>query len=310
MSPRKPVELRPQFIEVTPDLQQFGRVHQPIDAEAPIFTKPIRAAVHRWLVEMQAEEELRAVDLEPRRAALLGGLPGTGKTTLAHHIAARLGLALVEISMPALTSMYLGETGKNVRKLFADAVSQHQKMILFLDEIDAIAAARIHTSTSAAHEKNAIVIAMMSEIDHYPGTIIAATNRPDQIDSAMWRRFGLHLDIPAPDSDTRYAILCKYLEPFELDADAMGLLSDLTTGATPALLRQMMEGIKRDLVLQPRFGGENTPVAVIERVISALAPHADAACPPLWADMPGSLRRLKSLPWPPIRKDDPRETAK
>ncbi|WP_376956327.1 ATP-binding protein (plasmid) [Azospirillum sp. A26] len=293
-------EMRPTFIDVPPDIARFGRVHQPSDAEAPILTGPVRAAVHRWLVELQCEEELKAVGLSPRRTGILAGPPGCGKTTLAHHLSARLGVALVEVNMQTIVGSHLGETGNNLQKLFSAANSRHQELVLFLDEIDAIGTKRQSDGTSCGNERNAMVIALMSMIDHYPGAVIAATNRAEDIDPALWRRFGLQLDIGLPDPDSRYAILARYLAPFSWDEDAVGLVCDLTNGATPALLRNLMEGIKRDLILQARFGGENTPEAVIGRVVAAIQPHAETARPPLWADTK-VMQRLSGLPWPPTR---------
>jgi hypothetical protein len=298
---RRVQEMRPTFIDVPADIARFGRVHQPGDAEAPILTGPVRAAVHRWLVELQCEEDLKAVGLTPRRTGILSGPPGCGKTTLAHHLSARLGVALVEVNMQTLVGMHLGETGNNLHKLFAAAKARHQELVLFLDEVDAIATKRKSDGSACGNEQNAMVIALMSQIDHYPGAVIAATNRSEDIDPALWRRFGLQLDIGLPDADSRYAILARYLAPFTWDEEAVGVVCDLTTGATPALLRNLMEGIKRDLILQGRFGGDNTPEAVIGRVVAAIQPHAEMAQPPLWADA-GCMRHLSNLPWPPARE--------
>lgn len=296
---RKTIEMRPTFIEVTPDLRQFGRVHQPGDAESPILTAPVRSTVHRWLVELQAEAELEAVGLKPRRTAILSGPPGCGKTTLAHHLAARLGVALVEVNMSTLVGSLLGETGRNLHRLFSAAAAKYQDLILLLDEIDSIATKRTSQNTSAGRDDNHTVISLMSQMDHYPGVVIAATNRADQIDEALWRRFGMQLDIGAPDNDTRYAIISKYLSPYQMDDAALCLLNDLTVGATPSLIRNLMEGLKRDLILQPKFGGEATAAATLYRVASSLQPHADISKPPLWDDLAGCIRRLKGINWPP-----------
>src|SRR3954454_16886469 len=85
-------------------------VRGPGDAEEPILVPAVRSAVHEWLVEISAAEELRAAKLKPRSTAMLFGPPGTGKTTLAHHLAARLGVPLVLLGNENLvTSPYWGE---------------------------------------------------------------------------------------------------------------------------------------------------------------------------------------------------------
>lgn len=73
-------------------LADFGEVLQPAEAQEPILARPVRASLIEWLTEIWAAKELEEVGLEPRRRALFHGAPGTGKTTLAHHLAARLGL--------------------------------------------------------------------------------------------------------------------------------------------------------------------------------------------------------------------------
>lgn len=285
----------------TREFERFGVLFEPRDAEAPILGAVVRAAVHQWLQELNAEEELREVGLEPRRTALLSGPPGCGKTTLAHHLSARLGVPMVLVNLSTLISKWVGQSANQIDALFAAAREQPHSMVLFLDEFDAVAAKRMSQESSAAHEKNAIVIALLQAMDRHPGTMIAATNRGDDIDGAIWRRFGMHLTIGMPDDESRFAILTRYLAPFVLDEAALDLLSEFTGGATPALLRQLMEGIKRDLVLSPRFKRPDALKDVFERTIAAIRPHADLAVPRLWSHTPACLRDLRDVPWPPAR---------
>src|SRR4051812_40076411 len=85
-------------------ITNFATVLRPEDAEPPILSKAIRLSVRQWMLELSAEEELRAVGLKPRRTAMLSGPPGCGKTTMAHHFAARLGLPLVLVNMASIVS--------------------------------------------------------------------------------------------------------------------------------------------------------------------------------------------------------------
>lgn len=288
-----------QALAANPDIAGFAVIMRPKDSEPPILAPAVRESVRQWMVECGAVEELAAVGLRPRRTAMLSGPPGTGKTTLAHHIAARLGLPLVLIDMSALIGQFVGETGKNIHKLFGALVKQADRMVLLLDEFDAIAEKRsTATGSGAEKEKNAIITHLLQHIDRFPGMLIAATNRSDSIDPAIWRRFSMHLAVLEPDDDCRFAILKRYLSPMTLPDEAMDTLVELTAGASPALLRQMMEGVKRDLVLSPRFNMDLDAVSVFRRVTAAVRPHEDATQPHLWCQE-WAMRDIAGIAWPP-----------
>jgi len=287
-----------QALTAVPEIRRFAQILRPKDSEPPILSPAVRESVRQWMIEVGAEADLAAVGLKPRRTALLSGPPGCGKTTLAHHIAARIGLPLVLIDMGALIGMYVGETGKNLHALFQAVEQQAERMVLLLDEFDAIAEKRGGRGNSADKEKNAIVIHLLQYIDRFPGMLIAATNRGDQIDPAIWRRFGMHLEISEPDDECRFAILARYLAPMSMTDEAIDTLVEVTAGASPALLRQLMEGIKRDLVLAPRLGRTADAAEVFGRVLASARPHAEATIPPLWGDS-WAKEDAGKLPWPP-----------
>jgi len=290
------------------DITQFAEILQPSDSEPPILSPDIRMAVRQWMVELGAQDELADYGLKPRRAAILSGAPGCGKTTLAHHFAARLGFPLILVNMGSLISCYLGQTGQNVNKLFNALSEQSDKCVLFLDEFDSIGVKRTKDQQSANQERNSIVIALLQKIDSYTGTLIAATNRGDDIDPAIWRRFGMHLEINEPDDEARFAILSRYLMPLSLPEADMELLTEVTVGASPAVLRQLMEGIKRDIILAPRYDQPCDAVSVFKRVLVSVKPHADATLPPLWKEQ-WPWEKIKTLNWPPVDGRQKKEAA-
>mgnify|MGYP000989382556 CR=1 FL=1 len=288
-----------QALVANSDLRNMAQIMRPKESDPPILMPTVREAVRQWMIEMAAEAELRAVGLKPRRTALFYGPPGTGKTTLAHHIAARAGLPLVLIDMSALVGMYLGETGKNINRLFRAVEDQHDRMVLLLDEFDAVASKRgVMTNSGGEREMNAVVIHLLQFIDKFPGMLIAATNRADGLDPAIWRRFGMCLEIADPDDDCRFAILARYLDPMKLPDQSMDTLVDLTSGASPALLRMFAEGIKRDLVLAPRYSQDVGAAAVIGRVTASVRPHEGSTIPPLWRDR-WAIEEAGRIAWPP-----------
>jgi ATPase family associated with various cellular activities (AAA) len=182
--------------------------------------------------------------------------------------------------------------------LFESLEGQEDRCVLFMDEFDAVATKRTEDNQAAAREMNATVNALLQRIEAFGGTTIAATNRAEVIDPAMWRRFGLHLDIALPGDDERFAILTRYLEPYRLPEAAMDVLCEATSGAPPALLRQLMEGIKRDLILSPRLNRATDAKAVFARLLVSVKPHPDYDKPALWDDR-DTRQRVMEISWPP-----------
>ena len=296
---------RPERFEVTEELTHFARILEPRDAIQPILNRAMQGAVHAWLVELNAASDFETLETRSRRTCLLAGPPGCGKTTLAHHVAQRLGLPLVVASMEDVIGMYLGETGKNLRMFMREAERQAGLFVLFLDELDAIGGRRGgRMDSSGDADRNAVVvhiIQMMDRLAENRGYLFAATNRPDIIDPAIWRRFQIQMRISEPDADARFAIMKRYLAPLQWSDAGFDALVSLTAEATPALLREVMEGIKRDYVLSRRLGFAFTPYEVFTRVLATIAPHDEARRPALWARVEdGRDDWLDRLDWPPV----------
>lgn len=298
MIPRSLDELRP----VWKRLEKFAEIKEPSEADDPILARPVRDAVYEWLTEINAADVLADAGIKPRRSALLFGPPGTGKTTLAHHLAARLGVPLVAVQSEQLVNSALGTTGKNVAALFSALIEADGKCVVLLDEIDSIGARRSTDDQACAREMNGVLNTLLRYVEGFSGICVAATNREDALDPALWRRFGMQIPVLLPAADERYAILSRYAAPFELDADDAELLTDLTYGASPALLRGLMEGLKRAIVLAPRLRRDVSDVrAVFAAVISAVRPPPEFDPPPLWAP-DADLSKLSCLMWPMQRR--------
>lgn len=314
MSRRKVTDLIPKTLEelraspgtTRADLERefgaYGVIVMPGEAEAPILTPPVRAALHHWLFEMNAEPELKAVGLKSRHRCLLSGPPGCGKTTLAHHITARLGVPMVVIQSSAMISGSLGGTGSNIRKLFRSARRNSHDVALFFDEFDAMARSREKLGDQACDNEVAnITIALLQEFDQHDGLIFAATNVAKGIDAALWRRFELQIEIDLPGATESFAIVRMYLAPYVANDETVAALATVLADASPALIREVCEGIKRALVLGPRMELSTELQDIALRIAVSSAPADGMPVPMLWDDPRAAMEMLAAQPWPPER---------
>lgn len=162
-------------------------------------------------VPLQNSQRLSAIGARPIKGVLFTGEPGTGKTMLARIIAAQSEATFYEISGPEIFSKWYGQSEGLLRKLF-DAAAANEKAIIFFDEIDSVAGQRGDES----HEVSKRVVAqLLTLMDGFTSethvVIIAATNRPQDLDVALRRpgRFDWEIEFPYPNERDRVDILTK-----------------------------------------------------------------------------------------------------
>ncbi|NLV14140.1 proteasome-activating nucleotidase Pan2 [Haloarcula argentinensis] len=204
--------------------------------------REVREAVEEPLVNA---EQFREVGIEPPSGVLLHGPPGTGKTMLAKAVANETDATFIKMAGSELVRKFIGEGARLVRDLF-ELAAEREPAIIFIDEIDAIAAKRTESKTSGDAEVQRTMMQLLSEMDGFDERgeirIIAATNRFDMLDRAILRpgRFDRLIEVPNPDVEGRERILEIHTQEMNLDGDVdLGAFATETDGLSGAELASL-----------------------------------------------------------------------
>jgi len=136
--------------------------------------------------------------------ALFAGPSGTGKTMAAEIVANELGIDLFKIDLSAVVSKYIGETEKNLNRIFTEA--EHSNAILFFDEADALLGKRSEVKDAHDRYSNIEIAYLLQKMEEYEGITILATNLRQNIDEAFTRRIRFIIEFPFPDEASRLRI--------------------------------------------------------------------------------------------------------
>ncbi|MCA9516941.1 MAG: ATP-binding protein, partial [Myxococcales bacterium] len=167
-------------------------------------------------------------------SALFDGEPGTGKTLAAEVIAAELALGLYRVNVANVVSKYIGETEKNLTRIFAEA--RGTQSILLFDEADSLFAKRVEVKGSNDRFANMETNVLLQLIERYDGLVILTTNLKTSIDNAFERRLSFKINFPFPEWETR-ATIWEHLLPDtaplgkDVDYDLLGKSFELSGGS-------------------------------------------------------------------------------
>jgi len=186
-------------------------------------------------------ELFERVGIDPPKGILLHGPPGTGKTLIAKAVAHHTNATFIKLAASELVQKYIGEGSRLVREIF-ELARARAPSIIFIDELDAIGASRYEASTSGDREVQRTLMQLLSEMDGFSPRgdvkIIAATNRPDMLDTALTRpgRFDRLVEVPPPDKAARVEIFRIHTRRMNVNkgvdlARVSALMDDDTTGA-------------------------------------------------------------------------------
>ncbi len=260
-------------IDILPGEKDPAILAMEID-EKPAFSYSDVGGLKEQIVEIKETVELpllkpeafEKVGIDPPKGVLLYGAPGTGKTLLAKAVAHETNSVFIKLIGSELVRKYIGEGARLVRELFKMA-EERAPSIVFIDELDAIAAKRIDSATSGDREVQRTLMQLLAEMDGFDTRgdvrLIAATNRPDILDPAMLRpgRFDRMIEIPMPDDESRLEIFKIHTRKMNLDKkvvlDTLVTETEAASGAdikvicTEAGMFAIRDG--RDSILQEDF---------------------------------------------------------
>ncbi|WP_268036831.1 AAA family ATPase [Algoriphagus sp. PAP.12] len=185
------------------------RIHPEKNLNDLILDDGNRLKMDEVIQEQFRADILRSYNLEPRSRILLSGAPGNGKTSLAEALAQSLMIPFYVIRYDGIIGSYLGETATRLKQMF-DFV-RTQECVLFFDEFDAIGKERGDQHETG--EIKRVVSSLLMQIDRLPSyvVVVAATNHPELLDRAVWRRFQVKLELNKPTKP----MIVQWLSNFE-----------------------------------------------------------------------------------------------
>lgn len=204
-------------------VEKFVIIEKPVETWQQVggLTKEIQEIKEVIELPIKKPDLFRKIGIKPPKGILLYGPPGTGKTLLAKAVANSTNATFIEIVGSELVQKFIGEGAKLVKEIF-ELAKQKSPAIIFIDELDAIAATRMEIGTSGEREVNRTFMQLLSEIDGFKPLdsvkVIGATNRKDILDAAVLRpgRLDRLIHINLPDEKSRLEILKIHTKDMKL----------------------------------------------------------------------------------------------
>lgn len=207
----------------------------------------VSTGLKRIILEQRNFSKIRGHGLSPRRKLLLVGPPGTGKTMTASVLAGELNIPLFLVRLDALITKFMGETAVKLRQLF-DAISD-VRGIYFFDEFDAIGSQRGLTNDVGEIRRVLNSFLQMIEQDYSNSVVIAATNHPELLDYAVFRRFDDVIEYGLPQREQIVALLKARLANFKLRNPRWNDLAATAEGLSYADVARATEEAIKDAII-------------------------------------------------------------
>lgn len=220
-------------------LELYEIVRPEVSFEDVVLPENQKGIFSQIILEQKNAVELLKHSMTPINRVLLCGPPGCGKTMTAYALANTLSLPVAYVRLDGLVSSYLGQTSTNLRKVF-DAV-RNQRIVLFLDEFDAIAKKR--DDSNELGELKRVVTTLLQNFDNMPANVllIAATNHEHLLDPAIWRRFNVTITLELPNEKQRISMIQKWIDKYDIQGKVSAKsLAKVTKGLSGAGIEELM----------------------------------------------------------------------
>ena len=195
------------------DLKGLVLTENPTTPKSVLVVPPdLMSRIDRIIHEYRQQERLKQHGLTPRRKIMLVGPPGTGKTMTSRVLAHELGLPLYTVQVDKVVTKFMGETGAKLRQIFD--LMQREIGVYFFDEFDAIGGERSLDNDVGEMRRVLNAFLQFIEQDTSDGLIVAATNSPQLLDRALFRRFDDVLYYLLPEGDDRERLMRNTLGSF------------------------------------------------------------------------------------------------
>lgn len=228
-----------------------------------VLDEELRRRLLRILQEQRAQHKLSAYGLSARRKVLLIGPPGTGKTMTAAALAGELHLPLFTVLLDGLITKFMGETAAKLRLIF-EAINQTRGVYLF-DEFDAIGSERAGSNDVGEIRRVLNSFLQFLEQDESDSLVVAATNHPQLLDRALFRRFDDVIEYALPTDTQLQAIFLNRLNLFDLDSIGWSKILAAAQGLSYGDLTRACVDVAKEAVLTDT---QAITTAAIERALA------------------------------------------
>ncbi|OCZ54237.1 AAA family ATPase [Dehalobacter sp. TeCB1] len=246
-------------------LELYEIVESNVELSDVILSDSQKQIIEQVISEQKNTDELLKHNVTPSNRLLFCGPPGCGKTMTAYAIGNELSMKIAYVRLDGLISSYLGQTSTNLRKVF-DSV-RNQRIILFLDEFDAIAKKR--DDSNELGELKRVVTTLLQNFDNMPSNVflIAATNHEHLLDPAIWRRFNVTVTLDLPNNEQRQTLFKKWISEHDVDIKLdYALLAKISEGLNGAQIKELANAALKKYLIEKHLKTEDVTTILLQQL--------------------------------------------